>query len=191
MGDEKVLRVIRIVNYPDRIITSKSRRPRYYKEGSVKIPKKYLTDPSYIFDKKGFLINSLTKEKVVSNPRTAFTEKHWVVNFQDIWTGKVARQSRAHKAEILKEVIRPYLKKVKPINSKDYPIGIKIILRNSEFNVDASNKGPVYVKIIEDLLTAEGIIVDDSPQYINDTGRIKLEVTKERPEMIIIIFKSS
>jgi len=188
-----LVRQIVIDNYPDRIVVSNKRRPVYFVNkkglrGKTEIPKKYKVN-RYFFDKAGYLVDRDTNKKVIANTKSVGTEKYWVVNFQDIWSGAIAAQSRASKANKLKDKLRPHIRLIEPIVGQ-YPLRMEIELYNTEFRIDASNKGVIYTKIIEDLLVAEGKIPDDSPEYINDTGRIKLFIREGTPKMIINIYTS-
>lgn len=184
---------ITIPDYPDSIQMAKARRPVYYtKKGKRKIPKRYLNKEKYGFNVAGQVINLATGERVIANSKTAGTERRWVVNFQEIWNGNTSGAARAAKVNKLKDILRPYIQQLKPIRPDQYPIGMAIKLYNTEFKVDASNKGVIYIKVIEDLMTELKIIEDDGPGYINDTGRIlliKVNSEKER-KMKVIIFKS-
>ena len=101
----------------------------------------------------------------------------------------------------LKDILRPYIEQLNPIPESMFPIGIEIVIFDTEFPVDASNKGVIYTKVIEDLLvntnkdkpTNKKIIPDDSVKYINDSGRIKcVNVSSElEKRMEIRIFKSN
>lgn len=190
-----LIRTIIISNYPDKVIVSRQRRPVYFvnnptKKGKREIPKKYKID-RYFFNREGYLTDRQTNERVIANTRSVGTPRYWVVNFQDIWSGVVAAQLRAALANKIKDILRPYITAVVPIEGSElYPLRLEIELHNSTFTVDASNKGVIYTKIIEDLLVTEGKIPDDSPEYINDTGRIKLINSTDTPKMIIKIYKS-
>lgn len=187
---------VEIPNYPDEIIVTRARRPVYYvsqdsgKKGVKRLPKKYTTE-EYEYDRDGFLIEKKTGKKVVANTRSVGKSRKWVVNFQEIWNGNVARQKRAHYMNFLKDILRPFIQEFRVVDPSSFPLAVEIHLYSYKFNVDASNKGPIYIKIIEDLLVTEGKIPDDSPQYINDTGRIKLHLIKEGdPKMIIKLYSS-
>lgn len=187
-----MLQKIVVPDYPDSIQMSKERRAVYYtKNGKRKIPKRYLDKTRYYFDSNGRVRHTYTHTPVIANPRTVGKERRWVVNFQEIWNGRTAGPARANKINRLKDILRPYIKQMSSV--KEYPIGLQIELYNTSFNVDAFNKGAIYIKVIEDLMTEQGIIEDDSPGYINDTGRVILHEVKTEDEkrMEIIIFKSS
>lgn len=190
-----LLREICIPDYPSKIMVSESRAKAYYIKGKTKkpVPKKYspkLHPKTYGYDKKGYLINLSTKERVLSNPRSAGTPRYWVVNFQDIWSG-MHHSTKSNRINLLKDIIKPFIKPVKKITT--YPIKIEIFLYDIEMNVDVDNKGVIYTKVITDLLVGEEKIEDDSHEYVNDTGRckfIKVNDIKER-KMIVKIWESN
>lgn len=200
-------RIVTIVvqNYPDKVLIAKARRPKYYLSldskltGNRDIPKTFQNPEKYAFDARGILIKKATGEPQLANPQTAGKPRYWVVNFQDIWNGNMAKQDRAMKVDRLKNILRPYIEQVEPITT--FPIGIEIVIFDTECPVDISNKGVIYTKIIEDLLVNTNkdkednkhIIPDDSVEYINDSGRTKFVkvTTEEEKRMEIRIFRSN
>lgn len=194
--EEQIIQKIVVPDYPDRILISKRRRAVYYVSkrsglrGNQLLPKRYANKVKYGYNDKGVLVELKAGTPILSNPRTAGKERYWVVNFQEIWNGATSRQSRAGRINTLKDILRPFIQKVQPV--RVYPVGIEIHLYNTEFNIDASNKGVIYTKIIEDLLVTEGKLIDDSAEYVNDTGRIVLHKVKRKEEirMEINILKS-
>lgn len=199
---KRLLARVVINNYPSSILVAKKIAPKYFvlhtskKRGKKifnidQLPKKYQT-LDYGFNKEGYLINVHTKERQISNPIKTGQERYWVVNFQDIWNQNVVKQARAIRSERLKEIFKPHLQKINPFKLEDYPIELNITIFDKQFNVDASNKGVVYVKVIEDTMKELGIIPDDKAKFINCSGRIKLITIPEDqiPKMVISIFKS-
>lgn len=197
MDNRRVITEIQIKDYPDKILIANARRPVYYvhkdsgKKGKVKIPKTYLHNGKNEFV-NGILVDKVTKKPLLANARTAGKPRYWIVNFQPIWNGAVSRQARAQKTAKLKDLLRSHFNPLKTLQVRDYPIKLEIFIFNTEFPVDASNKGVIYFKVIEDLLVEMGKIVDDSESFINDTGRIKLiRVSRdEDKKMVIRILKS-
>lgn len=200
-------RIVTIVvqNYPDKVLIAKARRPKYYLSldskltGNREIPKTFQNPEKYAFDERGILIKRATGEPQLANPQTAGKPRYWVVNFQDIWNGNMAKQDRAMKVDRLKNILRPYIELLDPITT--FPIGIEIVIFDTECPVDISNKGVIYTKVIEDLLVNTNkdkednkhIIPDDSVEYINDSGRtkfVKVNVEAEK-KMEIRIFRSN
>lgn len=192
----KLLRKITIPDYPDKVMISRARRPIYYVstdsgvKGKTNIPPSFLSGSKYGFNEKGILINLETQEPKLANPQLAGQPRYWVVNFQDIWNGNMAKQARAIRIDKLKEILKPYIMPVLPIQG--FPIELNIIIYDTVCPVDISNRGAVYTKVIEDLLVRCEKIPDDSVQYVNCSGRIKY-IRVERVEdkkMEILIFKS-
>ncbi len=186
-----------INNYPDKVLIAKEIRGIFYvSEGSKvrgrkKIPKTFLDKSKYHFDNRGVLINTKTGKPLLANPRNKGKERYWNVNFQEIWNGATSGAARAAKTNLLKDILRPHFDKVKPI--KQYPVRIEIFIFDTKFTTDALNKGVIYTKIIEDLLVTTKKLEDDSPEYVNDTGRIKLiKITNtEERKMVVRIHKSN
>lgn len=194
MSSENTLTVIVIPDYPDKIVVAKARRPVYYVQlgGPVKgrrTPQKYINNPKYVF-KEGVLYHRDSGLPVVANPRTAGKPRYWVVNFQQIWNQSITKQDRAGKVGKLKDILEPYIKKIKPI--KTFPVEISITMFDTQCPVDVSNRGAIYTKVIEDLLVTNGKLPDDNIDYVNCSGRtkfIKVENVEEK-RMEIRISKS-
>lgn len=202
MSREEIARIV-IPDYPDKVLIAKARRPKYYLSmeskltGIREIPKSFQNPDKYEFNERGILIKKSTGEPQLANPQTAGKPRYWVVNFQDIWNGNMAKQDRAMKVDRLKSIIRPYIQELEPITT--FPIGLELYIFNTSCPVDISNKGVIYTKIIEDLLVNtnkdkpdnKNIIPDDSVEYIVDSGRtvFKKVETEEEKKMEIVIFK--
>lgn len=191
---ELIARVI-VPDYPDKVLTAKARRPIYYilttskSKGRTDVPKSFLNIDKYYFNKEGILYSKKTQEPQLANPQLAGKPRYWVVNFQDVWNQSLAKQQRAMVIDKLKNVLRPYIKNLGPI--KIFPIEISITLYDDHCPVDISNRGAIYTKVIEDLLVKEGIIPDDSVQYVNCSGRTKfIPVERSDRRMEIRITKS-
>lgn len=194
---EKILlRRIVIPNYPDKVQTAKARRPKYYLSedskltGSRDIPKSFLNPDKFYFDDRGILYNRKTGQPQLANPQTAGKPRFWVVNFQDIWNQNVTKQDRAMKVDKLKAILKPYIEEIEPLNNV-FPIVIRIDIYDTNMNVDVSNKGVVYTKVIEDLLVSEGKLPDDSAEYIEESGTCRFtKVEKEEDKrMVVSIYK--
>lgn len=189
-----LLRQIVIPDYPDRVMISKARRPVYYtKDNAQNIPKSFKDTKKYVFDPQGRLIDKRTGEFKIKNSKTAGQPRYWRVNFQEIWNGAIAKHGRNSRVEKLKEVFRPYIESIEPLGDLDYPIGMEILIYDTEFPIDVSNRGVIYTKVIEDLLVRCEKIVDDGAYWVTDSGRtryVKVDAIAER-KMVINIFKSS
>lgn len=197
-----ILRQIVIPDYPDKVLVSKARRPVYYVtrkalvKGKVEIPPSFLDEAKYYFDERGVLINKKTDNPQLANSKTVGTPRYWVVNFQQIWNGSMAKHGRSSRVDKLKEALRPYIDKsepyLTPMHEWEYPVAIEIFIYDTEFPVDVSNRGVLYIKVIEDLLVAEGILKDDSAEYVNDSGRVKyIKIGDKKDKKMVINILSS
>lgn len=197
----QLLRQIVIPDYPDQVLISKARRAVYYVskislvKGKTEIPKSFLKDRTkYKFDERGVLMNVRTGSAQLANPKTAGTPRYWRVNFQDIWNGSMAKHGRSSRIDKLKEIIQPHIafhrKNIGFLADK--PIAIEIFLYDTDFPVDVSNRGVIYTKVIEDLLVSEGVLTDDSAEYVNDSGRCKyIKVQDKKDKKMVINILSS
>lgn len=187
----QLLREIVIPNYPDRIRIAERRRPVYYYRGR-KMPKRCENREVYGFDSKSRVIRLDTGELVIAN-RLVGQPRDWLVNFQDIWNGGVSGSARNNHISKLKDALRSFIQSIEPLHERYYPVRIEIIIFDVEMRVDVSNKGVIYTKVIEDLLVREGKLIDDTSEYVNDSGRIKyvkVDTVEER-KMIVRIYSSS
>lgn len=198
----QILRQIVIPDYPDKVLISKAKRPVYYvKEnasvkGNTDIPKTFRNRKKYYFDERGILHNTETGKPQLANPKTAGQPRWWVVNFQQIWNGSIAKHGRSSRVDKLKEVVLPHIQKLNeewgPLDNKNYPVSIEIYIYDTEFPVDVSNRGVIYTKVIEDLLVTEGLLTDDSAEYVNDSGRTKyIKVADRKDKKMVINILSS
>lgn len=184
-----------IPNYADKVQTARAIRPIYYVsatsnvKGKKKIPQSFLNSPKYGFDSKGILIDLATGEPKLANPKKAGNPRYWVVNFQDVWNQNIVKVQRAVIVHKLEDLFRPHIQKFNKVTK--FPVEICTIIYDSKCPVDISNRGGIYTKIIEDLLVREGIIPNDTIEYVNCSGRIKfIEVDEEDKRMEIRIYES-
>lgn len=175
-------------NYPSSVLMSNARRPIYYvtsytKKGKRKIPKRYLDTTKYFV--KDSIIHSYSDNKpVIANKLTAGKPRYWVINFQDIYNQTIIKQQRALLINRLKDELRPYIQKFQPVT--EFPVEISLELHDSKCPIDVSNLGAVYTKVIEDLLVSEGILPDDSVEYVNCSGRTRFVFAEEKKMKISI-----
>lgn len=158
--------------YLEKILVSQKRNPKYYYKSKLdKIPKRYtnLLGSKYNFDSSGCLYSVDDNQRVIANPRSVGTPKYWQINNQSIYNGGLHPQVRAGYVNKIKDFIRPYLSKLKPFT--EFPLRIELTIYSKEMKTDLDNKGSLFFKCFQDLLTKEGIIPDDSIEYITDTGR--------------------
>jgi hypothetical protein len=199
---KEIIEEVIIVDYPSSIKIANKIAPKYFvlpnsKKRGKKVlsvshlPKKYQDLEKFKFDTNGILINLETGTKVISNPIKNGQERWWVVNFQDIWNQTIVKEVRASRVEKLKNIFKPYLQKIKPLEDKVFPIELNLFIYDHKMPVDISNKGVIYIKVIEDSLKELGIIPDDKVTYIECSGRTKfIKIDEDRkPKMVIRLLK--
>lgn len=185
MNPEKIIYVIEIENFINKIELSKKRRAKYQ------------------INKKG--------EKVISNPRTANKPVYYKINGQDLWSG-IPFHKRSKIAKELKSYFYEYFKKLKPLEIENYPIGVTLDFYMDVNGFDLDNFVIWYRKCIHDALCGKveyikitdeknkvkyvpnfekykPIIIDDTVDYINSmpTNYIK---SLENNKLIITIYKN-
>jgi hypothetical protein len=172
------------IPYIDKLLISKKMNPKYYSIVKGVGRKLYvensrihakLSNNTYKVDDKNFILDE-NGEKIIANKRTVGKPRYWVVNFQDLYNGKVNKFGRNARMDLLKEAIWQAIKTKDSnqlIKINEYPIKIELFIYTEEMPVDVDNKGAIYHKAFQDLLTSLKIITDDSSSYINDTGRTK------------------
>ena len=176
--------------YLEKILVSKKRNPRYYnvvkKKGTNKIPPSYSKKVGikYQIDVNGYLIDKLTKERIVSNPRTVGKEKYWVINNQGLYSGLVHPSSRATYMNEIKNHIKPYFHTLDKVIT--FPIKVCFTIYSKELKVDLDNKATLFLKCFQDMLTNNNIIPDDSSSYINTVEYRYIKSDREEMEFKII-----
>ncbi len=189
MVNDEILR-IEITNFITHVLLSKKRRARYYKKGK-KIPKKYQTN-EYGYNKQEELIHKATKMRVIANPRSVGTPRLKKINGQDIYRGNNNPYIRSKMVSEMKAFFADAIVKsgIDPIDSKHYPIEMELEMHiplNAEFDVD--NAGWLYVKVIQDVLTQTGTIVNDVAVLLPKTGGVQFVPieTGQANKMVIIL----
>jgi hypothetical protein len=163
---KKLLLEITIPEYITRVALSESRRAVYYStKGKRKPPKSLLKNPQYVVDKKGFLRNRVTGDKVVANKKVVGTPKFQKINGQDFYSGFGSHHIRMKIVAGIKNFMRPFIRQIPPI--AEYPVQFEMDLYNviGEGNWDLDNLW-IYTKCFQDLLVEEGIMPDDNIQFV-------------------------
>ncbi len=180
---------------------SKARRAVYYTSEDYfnkKLPKRYLSKNFYIIkepyvfvDKK--LYNTETKEFVIKNSKTANKPRYWIMNSQDIYSGKFERQARnalIHKLhDYFKELVKDCPILVKEDNER-FRLVLTWYINPDCVTVDYDNLW-IYEKCILDVLHKEAIglckVKEDSHKYFK--GGSKDYEYRDKEGFKIEIFK--
>ena len=160
---------------------SNRRRPTYY-TSKDRIPKKY-QDPSFHFDRKGRLCTE-DGQPIIRNAKTVNTPRMKKINGQDFYAGSTRPVIRVKIVNAIKDSFRPYLRKIHKIPKEKYPIQISCEMYDvpGKADWDLDNKW-IYLKVFQDLLVQEKIIVDDNITYISKAASMEffpVETTEER-----------
>ncbi len=147
-----------------KVMISKSRRIKYYKEGG-KIPIKY---SKYGFDSKGRLIDD-KGEYIVANPRTIGKPKYITINGQALYNARMSPHIRSKIVNAVKDSFEPHLNGVEPIVNLPVRISLKLYDTIRQANWDLDNQW-LYNKCFQDLIVKKGIIPDDDIRYITKAG---------------------
>ena len=147
-----------------KVMISKARRIKYYKEGG-KIPIKY---SKYGFDSKGRLIDD-KGEYIVANPRTIGKPKYITINGQALYNARMSPHIRSKIVNAVKDSLEPHLNGVEPIVDLPVRISLKLYDTIRQANWDLDNQW-LYNKCFQDLIVKKGIIPDDDIRYITKAG---------------------
>lgn len=182
------------IPFSEYVEVSKKRRAKPYEKGKCRIPKKYQdsTELLYGWNSKGYLVNKLTGEVLVSNPKVAGTPRRIKVNGNDIYNNHVSRQGRASLVKALHAQFARYIKDIKPLKDiHNFPLGLHLSFKVHDMgshNLDNDNRW-IWRKAIQDTMTQEGIIPEDNPYIIWENLERTILIDKEKdPSLIIEIF---
>lgn len=159
---DTIIQELVIPKYITRVILSNQRRKKYFIKGD-KLPKKYQKS-DFTWNRKGFLVSS-DGERVIKNPRVAGTPKHEVLSGNKITSGYATPHIRNKISGALKDFYRPHVRRMIPITEFPLRIEWEFWTTVDPANFDMSNFW-FYYKYFEDTLVTEGIIPDDSVQFV-------------------------
>lgn len=209
MNDQKniPLLYIEVKDFITRIQTSKARKPIYYiQNGKFPVPP---SKEKNIFPKgkgkfvwlnkkiglqtKILLCDTKTEEPILKNARAVGTPKYLAIKGNNIYSGFGGYRSRVIIMNGIKDHFRSYFKDKK---ITDFPIYLHFTIHD-ELNMttstgksqtqDLDNLFTCYIKAIQDLMKAEGVIPDDNLQFIRKSTYEFIE-SKEK-KIIIKAFK--
>lgn len=157
---------------------SKKRRPKYYKWSERdKIPKSRqheIAPTPYKVGKVEYCLSTSTRERFIKNTRSVGKPKHWILNGQGLYNGVLNWQMRKKIAVYFHSYFSSFIKEqIKPIDipeGKHLSISCDIYEIKRDKMPDVSNMW-LLEKFFEDSLTESGIIPDDNPNYVIESGR--------------------
>lgn len=163
-----------IPEFKTHVVMSPNRRAEYHKKGETlsKRMKSGMDAGHYHYDKKGFLVNTKTGDRVLKNPRAAGTPKLWKINGQQFTTG-MHHRARSHIFKQMKRYLAPFVNKQCPVIDTSEPIAIwmEYFYPLGEANWDLDNVSWPWFKWMNDTLKQEGKYSDDNVTIIQDTNR--------------------
>lgn len=187
--------VITIPKYVTSIKISNSRRPTYYKEGSV-IPKKYSDINRYEFRIKKFrnynkrlLYDKQEKQFVIKNEAFVGTPRMMPIGGNAAYSG-LNEHVRMKMVSEIKNSFRSQVLTLTPITQFPIQIDAQIHCLPKLRNWDIDNLW-IYIKSFQDLLIESEIIPDDSVRYITKAPSFEyFPVMEEDERKMVFILRS-
>jgi len=199
---------IEVKDFITKIQTSKSRKAIYYEQGSTKYPvppskakhivpygkKKFYWGTKLVGSKmKNLLFDMITNDPVLKNARSVGTPKYLAIKGNNIYSGFGGYRTRVIIMNGIKDNLRSYFKGKK---ITEFPIYLHFTIHD-ELNMttsvgksqsqDLDNLFTCYIKAIQDLMKAEGVIPDDNLQFIRKSTYEFIESTEKK--LVIKAFK--
>ncbi len=183
-----------IPRFIEHVELSKKRRAVYYKRTN-RIPKKYMDKSLYMFGKNDILYDVRTGEKVIKNSRSVGKPNMKKINSQYFWSGSNPHIRRKIKRDMSLFMLN-YIKRIPPVRTNQYPIGINFILYdtiNGENDLD--NFVYIWFKVVLDVLTAKEmdhkpIIIDDSREYVRKLGIEFRPIDRHEDRVLVVQINS-
>ena len=179
---------IPVPEWPRKVVVGHSRDSYYTK--SAKIPKKYAK--SAVLKKFGkdkwYWIDKGTTKRIV---KKAGGDTTWNFNGQGFYTGNIHWTTRT---KIVNFYHKIFIKQIKEHVKENIPscfgyalsVSVDIYDIYSSYTPDIGNVGWLLLKLFEDSLQEAGVLRDDSPEYIMESGRSRYHwVTKESGRKLI------
>lgn len=181
-----------IPKFKDRYQFSAKRKIKYYKwEERDKLPLKYKKEAintPRIINKVAYIVNN-NGERFIKNTKTAGTPNEWVLNTQDLYNAKLDWRKRRAVATYFHnyytEFIKEQLTKIEIPNGKYLSISCDVYEIKRTPMPDITNLW-LITKFFEDALVGCGVIPDDSPDYVLESGRHKYHWVNSKEERKLI-----
>lgn len=152
---------VEMPQYIRKVKLSEARKRKYYELGKkLPVAQRYADRTKYdykVYNKKSYLVDLETDERVVANPRAAGTPRYATINGQAIYNGGVGQHMRNKIMSEIKASFKPYIDKMNPIT--DFPLVIEmelhdVIRADSSGSLwDLDNRSWPYIKAFQDCLT--------------------------------------
>jgi hypothetical protein len=186
---------VTIPNWEDSYLKSKNTRAVYWLwKDKEKLPNKYSTQLSstpLIQGKKAYCVDELGN-KFLKNTKKVGTENRWILNGQDLYNATLDWRLRKTIAKYYHGYFSTYIKaQLTPIQIPEghfLSIGCDIYEIERGQMPDVGNMW-LLEKFFEDSLQECGIIPDDSPKYVRESGRKRYHFvqTKEERKLVFTI----
>ena len=153
---------VEMPRYIRKVKLSEARLRKYFELGKkLPIAKKYADRTKYAYqqwdNKKSYLVDLETKERVVANPRAAGTPRYITINGQKIYNGEASKHIRNKILSSIKKEMAPYIDKMDVVT--EFPLIIEMELHDtireesSKSLWDLDNRSWPYIKAFQDCLT--------------------------------------
>lgn len=183
---------IQIDPLPRRVKMSDHRRKVYWKKTDklTKTMEDRFKRNLIFLHKDNYYRDSISKTKIIKNTQSHGTESYLSINAQHIYNSNMSHIKRWSYIKKIKELIRPFLKDIKPI--KQFPIKLSgnLYCPIGKGDWDLDNLTFIYSKVIQDLMVELKIIPDDNIRYINKSMDLQ-HFEDENNKLEIIIWKTN
>lgn len=202
--------IVEIPKYIREVKFSNSRMAKYYILGKSPHPtaKKYQDRDKYEWvkiDKKTYLVEKATGQKVLANPKSCGTANIESINGQKIYNGATGQHYRNKIMGEIKTSFRPYIDALDPITDPNsFPLKIELEIHDTirtgtgKSLWDADNRTWPYIKAFQDCLTGnkgkdgklrnKQIIPDDNILFVTQPPSVKF-IPVEKEEDRKLVFK--
>jgi hypothetical protein len=181
--------IVTIPQWENSYVRSKAIRAKYWLAKDIdKLPLKHrenLSSVPMIYRGKAYLQDN-NGQRFLKNTKTVGLENKIILNGQDLYNGKYDWQTRAKIAEYYHSYFGDYianqLEIIPIVEGKTLSIGCDIYEIKRGTMPDASNMW-LLEKFFEDALQECGVIPDDGPDYVTESGRKRyhwVETAEER-----------
>jgi len=182
-----------IPNWLNRVEFSKATRAKYWEAKDVeKMPKKHIVDKIKVISGKAYPVD-ISGNRFIKNPKKAGTPNTWRINGQDLYNAAMDWRKRKTMAQFYHDYFLKFIKEqAVPIKFTERMVGeygLSIscdIYEVKQFPIpDVSNMW-LLEKFFEDALVLAGIIPDDNPNYVIESGRKRYHWVETQEERKLI-----